>query len=107
VTFGGKKYMNYRCIKHDLVEARDQLNQIIAKFDAESKSSEGEFLVMLQHAFRHLNKAWNARRTSLTSYRHISRIDFNRWAKFPHGREWDKMNRTRRSTPTAHKVRRG
>ena len=86
--------MNWRCVKHDLIEARDQINEIIAKLDAEDTSSEEYYLVSIQHAFHHLNIAWNARRSSLAKYQGMSTRDFNRWRKFPHGNEWKQLHQT-------------
>ena len=90
--------MNWRCVRHDLVEAKEQIEQIIAKLDAGEPPSEGGYLVMIQHAFHHLNIAWNARRCALEKYQQMSTRDFNRWRKFPQGVEWEELHRTNRST---------
>ena len=87
--------MNYRCIQCDLVEARDQLDKIIAKFDAGEEMPEADYLVMIRHAFHHLNVAWNARRSSPAAYRNMSGKRFRRWRNFPCGKEWDEMHRRR------------
>lgn len=96
--------MNWRCIKGDLVEARDQINELIAKMDA---PCEGDYLVSIQHAMHHLNIAWNARRSALAKYQGMTTKDFNRWRKFPHGAEWKQLHRTSASNATARKPRRG
>ena len=101
LTFGDKRFMNTRCIKNDLAEARDQLSVIIATLDKGKEIPEADYVVMLQHAFHHLNIAWNARRSSPASYRNMSMKDFYRWGKFPHGTEWDTMNQTTIKPPVA------
>lgn len=99
--------MNWRCIKNDLVEARDQLNQILAKVDAGNMPHEGDYLVDIQHAMHHLNIAWNARRSALAKYQGMTTRDFNRWRIFPDGDEWKQLHRTSASSTAARKSRRG
>ena len=89
--------MNTRCIKRDLVEARDQLNEIISGIDAGKTLPEGAFLVYIQHAYRHLNLAWNARHVSAAKYQKMSMRDFNQGSKFPKGTEWKSFHQTRKS----------
>jgi hypothetical protein len=90
--------MNTRCIKGDLVEARDQLSALIANLDANEPITESNYMIELQHAFHHLNFAWNARHSSLEKYQGMSDADFNRWGKFPNGKEWKRFHRTTRSS---------
>jgi|GEM_PF-3231412 len=97
--------MNWRCIRHDLVEARDQLNEIIAKVDAGDVPCEADYLVNIQHAFHHLNVAWNARRSSLAKYQGMTIRDFNRWHKFPHGAGWEQLHRPGTCNTSAWKPR--
>jgi hypothetical protein len=86
--------MNSRIIKSDLTEARDQINQILRKLGTQEDLSSGAYQIMLQHAFHHLNFAWNARNAKLEKYQKMSMRDFNRWRKFPQGEDWNAMHRT-------------
>ena len=45
--------------------------------------AEGSLFVSLEHAYHHLNWAWNCRRTSEERVWHFSDRDGNRWSKFP------------------------
>jgi hypothetical protein len=87
--------MNWRCIKSDLREARDQITDIITKIENGDEPTEADYLIELQHAFHHLNIAWNARQATLEKYVDMSTRDFNRWRKFPNGTEWKELHRTK------------
>jgi hypothetical protein len=50
---------------------------------AEEFPEEGAFKVQLQHAYHHLNFAWNIRRVRTRHYRNMTDKNFNRWSKFP------------------------
>lgn len=73
--------MNRQIIESNIKEAREQLEEIEKKLSA--SLTEGEFLVMLQHAYHHLNFAWNARRVSNSRYAKLSEEEFNEWSKYP------------------------
>lgn len=75
--------LNWEIIRYDIAEAREQLEEIEKQIKEGKKISEGAFQVMLEHAYHHLNFAWNVRRVSTKKYANLSDKDFNKWSKFP------------------------
>jgi len=75
--------MNREIIESNIREAREQLEKIEKSVAAGKRLSDGEFLVMLQHAYHHLNFAWNARNVSTSRYSKLSEKEFNEWGKYP------------------------
>ncbi|MDQ1557324.1 MAG: hypothetical protein QOD32_384 [Pyrinomonadaceae bacterium] len=75
--------LNWEIILSNLAEAREQLEQIEQRMKAGEPPVEGEFQVMLEHAYHHLNIAWNARRISSKKYSRMTDEAFNQWGKFP------------------------
>ncbi len=75
--------LNWKIIAGDIKEAREQLQQIEKRIAGKKRPSEGELLVMLSHAYHHLNFAWNTRRISTKQYASLTDQEFNRWGKFP------------------------
>lgn len=75
--------MNRQIIESNIREAREQLERIEQSVAAGKRLSEGEFLVMIQHAYHHLNFAWNARNVSTSRYSKLSDKEFNEWGRYP------------------------
>lgn len=75
--------MNRQIIESNIREAREQLEKIEKMIAAGRSLSEGEYLVMLQHAYHHLNFAWNARKFRNSRYAKLSEEEFNEWGKYP------------------------
>ncbi len=75
--------MNWKIIAGDIKEAREQLEEIEKQIGGKDRPSESELLVMLSHAYHHLNFAWNTRRTSTKQYANLTDKEFNKWGKFP------------------------
>lgn len=75
--------MNREIITSNIREAREQLEEIERQFSSSDTPGEAEFFVMLQHAYHHLNVAWNARAVATERYASMSDEDFNAWGKFP------------------------
>lgn len=73
--------MNRQIIESNIKEAREQLEEIEKRLSA--NLSEGELLVMLQHAYHHLNFAWNAKKVSNSRYAKMSEEEFSEWGKYP------------------------
>ena len=67
----------------NITEAREQLEQIEALQQRGEKISEVELQISLEHAYHHLNFAWNIRHASTKRYANLSDEDFNLWSKFP------------------------
>lgn len=75
--------LNWEIILYNLVEAREQIEQIEKLANSEKKPSEIEFQIKLLHAYHHLNFAWNIRHASTKSYAKLTEDDFNKWGKYP------------------------
>ena len=75
--------LNWRIIEVNIAEARQQIEEIEQLISGRNHPAEGELQVMLEHAYHHLNVAWNARRASLAQYRHMTDRNFNTWSRFP------------------------
>jgi hypothetical protein len=62
---------------------------------------------MLQHAYHHLNFAWNTRRISTKHYSNLTDKEFNKWGKFP--KEIDSFivpsRKTSKSSTSSNKAR--
>lgn len=77
------KRRNWRLIASNLREAREQIEAIEALIQSSSKPSDAELAVQLEHAYHHLNFAWNARFTADSDFRALSDDQFNQWSKYP------------------------
>ena len=75
--------LTWRIILSNIAEAREQLEQIEAKAKSKKKPSEIELQLMLEHAYHHLNFAWNIRHVSAERYSKLTDDEFNEWSKFP------------------------
>ncbi|MDD2467251.1 MAG: hypothetical protein PHI97_24960 [Desulfobulbus sp.] len=73
--------MNRQIIESNIKEAREQLEEIEKRLSA--NLLEGELLVMLQHAYHHLNFAWNVREVPTKRYASMTDEEFNEWGKIP------------------------
>lgn len=77
------KKINWLTIQSDIKEARSQL-QAIEQLLAKGEEVEEEALrVMMQHAYFHLNYAWNARHVTTERYAECTDRDFKRWGSYP------------------------
>ena len=79
----GKQRLNWKIIASDLQEAREQLEEIEERIKKKDYLDEGELYLAFQHAYHHLNIAWNARKIRTKEYTEMNDTDFNRWSKFP------------------------
>lgn len=74
--------MNWKIIDSNIREAREQLEEI-ERLISSNNPSEEELQVMVEHAYHHLNFAWNARRVTTKQYSKLTYEEFNRWGKYP------------------------
>ena len=74
---------NRSLVRRQIVEAREQLQDLEKRLGAKSRLSEAEFEIFLGHAYHHLNFAWNCRRVPESKYRGLTRGQFRKWGKVP------------------------
>jgi hypothetical protein len=75
--------MPWEVIASNIAEAREQLQKIEARISRGAPPNESEFQIMMQHAYHHLNFAWNMRNHPVERYAQLSQEDFERWGTFP------------------------
>jgi hypothetical protein len=75
--------LNYGLIRLHVAEAREELQRIEAELLAEAKPDKDHLQVWFDHAFHHLNTAWNARHATDKQEVELSDENFNRWGRFP------------------------
>jgi hypothetical protein len=90
--------VNARSVRENLVEAQEQLDEIIRDLDSGAIADEDKLLVPLQHVYFHLNFAWNTRRSPDGKVIECAQRDFDRWGKFPAGLDWAPLHRTSASS---------
>ena len=74
--------LNLEFILHNLIDAREQIEKIIKLAEAQDLD-ENDFQIKMEHAYHHLNFAWNIRRMSFKRAAQCIKNDFNEWSKFP------------------------
>lgn len=71
-------------VRQNIIEAREQL-QAIEQSLLDPEYDECELQLDLEHAYHHLNYAWNIRDESDATLAAHSDEDFAKWSKFPIG----------------------
>ena len=74
---------NKDLIKSNIEEAKEQLEEIISDLEKDPEYSETEFQISLEHAYHHLNYAWNIRNIEEIRAGECSQKDYKEWSKFP------------------------
>ena len=74
--------MNTEIIHSNLSEAIEELVSIENAL-ASGSLDEGEFTVMLQHAYHHINFAWNIRNIPTSAYTSLTQEQFELWGSYP------------------------
>jgi len=87
------KPINWSVVAGNLAQAREELESIEAAIGRRRGRSEVALQHSLEHAYHHLNIAWNARRATSKQYSAMSDAQFNRWAKYPRGIEEYRLTR--------------
>jgi hypothetical protein len=75
--------LNWGIIGPNVADAREELQSIEARIRAGEPIDEEEFQIAMQHAFHHLNFAWNARHWPIERYANLSDTDFKAGGRFP------------------------
>lgn len=84
--------LNFKNILYNIEDAREQLEEIESLLKEQSLS-DVDFQIKLEHAYHHLNFAWNVRKLTEKRYQKMSDDDFNEWSKFPEEIEIYKIER--------------
>ncbi len=71
------KTLNWNIIGPNIEDAREQLEEIEARIKAGKPPDPVEFQRMMQHAYHHLNFAWNARLWPQRRYAQLTEQDFH------------------------------
>lgn len=74
--------MNKRWVLFHLTEAVQELQRLTTALTSDAVSTE-EFEIAIEHAYHHLNTAWNSRSISDEEAREHSDSDFVNWRQFP------------------------
>lgn len=77
----------WKNILYNITDAREQLEELERRIKSEKKPDNIEFQIMLEHAYHHLNFAWNTRHIPAKIRNEMTQEDFNEWSKFPKGIE--------------------
>ena len=75
--------INWKIINSNISEARSQLQDIEKRIAKGNSLDEDELSIDLQHAYHHLNFAWNARYISTKRFANLTDEDFAKWGKYP------------------------
>ena len=74
--------LNLELILYNLRDAGGQIEEIIELAEA-GDQDEPDFRIKMEHAYHHLNFAWNIRRRGSKRASKCAKKDFNEWSKFP------------------------
>ena len=75
--------MNRDYVLYNLKEAAEELERTVAEMAQDPEFDEGELRVAVEHAYHHINTAWNARNVSESRAKACSEKDFAEWRRFP------------------------
>ncbi len=74
--------LNLEFILYNLRDVREQVDEIIKLAEA-GDLDEINFETSMEHAYHHLNFAWNIRHMGSKRAAKCVRKDFNKWSKYP------------------------
>ena len=77
-----RRPFNRQIIQSNLAEAIEQLQEL-EREAANGTLGEEELQIGLQHAYHHLNFAWNVRRISTSQYASLTDAQFDKWGAYP------------------------
>lgn len=79
------KKINWDIVENNIVEARKELENLERKIKnrRQKRLGEIEFQISLQHAYHHVNFAWNIRHQPTSAYVQLTDSHFRKWGQFP------------------------
>lgn len=75
--------MNREFVLENLREAAGELAQAVIDMEADPEFSAGELLIALQHAYHHVNSAWNGQDISPLKADNMTGMTWARLGEFP------------------------
>jgi hypothetical protein len=75
--------LNWKIIESNIAEAKEELENIEKQIQSSKKPNIAEFQISLQHAYHHLNFAWNAKYKKTKEYKEMTNKDFKKCGKYP------------------------
>ncbi|MBI5806029.1 hypothetical protein HZA73_08280 [candidate division TA06 bacterium] len=75
--------LNKPSVINHIAEAREELQAIEGYLSSNKDYSEIELQIGLEHAYHHLNFAWNTRRATDKKIKNMSDAEWNQYGKFP------------------------
>lgn len=75
--------LNKPYVLFHLQEAKEELDRTIQDLRTDPDYDIGEYRVVMEHLFHHINTAWNARSVSDERAAECSDEDFRAWRQFP------------------------
>ena len=75
--------MNKYWIHWNLQEAQEEIARILRDLEASADYDETEFRIAMEHAYDHLNTAWNSRNEDHEHIANHTEEQFYRWRAFP------------------------
>ena len=75
--------MNRRWVLFHLNEASEELKKLQAALQSAAVVEKEEFEIAIEHAYHHINTAWNSRSISDQEAASHSDADFIEWRQFP------------------------
>ncbi len=74
--------LNTKIILSNLNEAAEELEDLKGKMES-GDIDELELQIALQHAYHHLNFAWNIRHVPTEKYANLNDEEFKKWGSYP------------------------
>jgi len=75
--------INRQWVLFHLSEAIEELQKVSTALESRAALNKEEFEIALEHAYHHINTAWNSREITDEEAKQHSDADFIRWRQFP------------------------
>ena len=74
--------LNWKIIESNIAEAKEELENIEKQIQSSKKPNMAEFQISLQHAYHHLNFAWNTKHKKTKEYKTMTNKEFKQYGKY-------------------------
>jgi hypothetical protein len=82
MEFTAMNPVNWDIVLSNIAEAREELQQLEAGIEKRALEIE-ELQIGLQHAYHHLNFAWNSKHAPAERHANLTHKDFQTWSEYP------------------------